>query len=548
MKYIREYLEMIKNEPFRMCKEQKQLAKFIEKIFKKEKDNLYVDEEKAEKYLSYEKYFPFNLFPWEKFLIVLMLCVYTRDTHLPRFSTLFCLVGRGAGKNALISYIVFCLSTETNNIQNYNVDIVANSEEQAKTSFNDIYNVLTNTKYQNKFKKNFYWNKEQITNLKTNSIIKFKTSNAKSADGLRPGAVVFDEIHQYESYKLIDVQRTGLGKVDDPREFYITTDGFVRDAPLDEMKAKSELILKGAMEDNGFLPFICKLDDEEEVHEKENWFKANPSLYYRQGLLKQIEKEYADYKISPYTNLSFMTKRMNIPKSQIDAELTTWENILATNQEMIDLTGCDCVVGIDYSKVSDMVGVCLLFRKNHKYYAICHGWFCRNSCDKDRIKAPLEVWEQQGHLTIVNDIEINPDDVCKWIDEQLNKYYFLKLGVDNFRYALLNNALKSIDIDGNDKDRVKMIRPSDIMKIVPVIDSLFNNHEIVVGDNPLFRWCCNNTKLMDAGKGNFVYDKIEPRSRKTDIFMAFVHAMIASLEVLEDESDSELFFFDPLNF
>lgn len=548
MKYIREYLDMIKNGPFRMCKEQKQLAKFIEKIFKEEKDNLYVDEIKAEKYLSYEKYFPFNLFPWEKFLIVLMLCVYTIDTHLPRFSTLFCLVGRGAGKNALISYIVFCLSTEANNIQNYNIDIVANSEEQAKISFNDIYNILNNTKYKKKFKKNFYWNKEQITNLKTHSVIKYKTSNAKSADGLRPGAVVFDEIHQYESYKLIDVQRTGLGKVDDPREFYITTDGFVRDAPLDEMKAKSELILKGAMEDNGFLPFICKLDDEKEVHDKENWFKANPSLYYRQGLLKQIEKEYADYKISPYTNLSFMTKRMNIPKTQMDAEVTTWDNILATNQEMEDLTGCDCVVGIDYSKVSDMVGVCLLFRKNHKYYAICHGWFCKHSCDKDRIKAPLEAWEQQGLLTIINDIEINPDDICKWIDEQLNKYYFLKLGLDNFRYALFNNSLKSIDIDGNDKERVKMIRPSDIMKIVPVIDSLFNNHDIIVGDNPLFRWCCNNTKLIDAGKGNFVYDKIEPRSRKTDVFMAFVHAMIASQDVLEDESNEELIFFEPLNF
>ena len=62
MKYIREYLDMIKNGPFRMCKEQKQLAKFIEKIFKEEKDNLYVDEIKAEKYLSYEKYFPFNLY------------------------------------------------------------------------------------------------------------------------------------------------------------------------------------------------------------------------------------------------------------------------------------------------------------------------------------------------------------------------------------------------------------------------------------------------------------------------------------------------------
>ena len=58
-----------------MCKEQKQLVELIKKILDEEADNLYVDENKAEKYLSYQKYFPFELFPWEKFLLVLMLCL-----------------------------------------------------------------------------------------------------------------------------------------------------------------------------------------------------------------------------------------------------------------------------------------------------------------------------------------------------------------------------------------------------------------------------------------------------------------------------------------
>ena len=81
-----------------------------------------------------------------------------------------------------------------------------------------------------------------------------------------------------------------------------------------------------------------------------------------------MEKEYQDYKLSPYTNLSFMTKRMNIPKQAMDAEVTTWENILATNQPIPyeDLEGADCVVGIDYSKINDMVGGCILFLKDSK--------------------------------------------------------------------------------------------------------------------------------------------------------------------------------------
>ena len=177
-----------------------------------------------------------------------------------------------------------------------------------------------------------------------------------------------------------------------------------------------------------------------------------------------------------------------------------------------------------------------------------HSWFCTNSRDKDRIKAPLEEWARQGLLTIVDDIEINPDMATEWIQEQLIKYNFLKLGVDNFRLGLISKALKEIGIETTNKDEVKIIRPSDIMKIVPVIDSLFNNHKIVWGDNPLMRWFTNNTKLTDKTLGNYVYDKIEPKSRKTDGFMAFVHAMIAAQDTLEDEDNSELFFMPPLVF
>ena len=49
--------------------------------------------------------------------------------------------------------------------------------------------------------------------------------------------------------------------------------------------------------------------------------------------MEQMKKEYADYKINPYVNNAFMTKRMNIPKGSKDIEITSWENILKTNRE-----------------------------------------------------------------------------------------------------------------------------------------------------------------------------------------------------------------------
>ena len=544
-KYIKEYLDIIDNEIFPMCKEQKLLSKFIKNIF--ENENLIIDEEKLEKYFSYQKYFPFELFPWEKFLFCLHNCVF-REDGLPRFSDLFILVGRGSGKNAYLGFEDFCLITPTHGIRNYDIDISANSEDQAKTTFNDIYNILEDPKYTKKMKKHFYWNMEKIINLKTKSTIRFRTNNPKGKDGLRSGKVDFDEIHAYQNWENINVFTTGLGKKEHPRRTYITTNGDVRDGPLDNLLEKAMLILNEEIEDNGFLPFICRLDNEEEVHDYNNWAKANPSLPYRPSLLEQMKKEYADYKINPYVNSAFMTKRMNIPKGSKDIEVTSWENVLATNREIPDLNGASCTVGIDYTKVNDFLCVGLLFLKDNTYYWISHSWFCTNSRDKDRLKIPMKEWEEQGLLTIVNDIEINPEVPCKWIQEQLTKYNFLKLGVDNFRLALLSKALNEIGIETKDRTQAKIIRPSDIMKIVPVIDSLFNNQQIVWGDNPLMRWYVLNTKLTAKTVGNYVYDKIEPKSRKTDGFMAFVHAMIAAQDVLEDLEDSsgDLTFINPI--
>ncbi|WP_307993800.1 terminase TerL endonuclease subunit [uncultured Intestinibacter sp.] len=544
-KYIQEYLDIVDNDIIPVCKEQKLLSKFIKKIF--ETENLIIDDEKVEKYFSYQKYFPFDLFPWEKFCFVLHNCVF-KENGLPRFPDLFILVGRGSGKNAYLGYEDFCLITPTNGIKNYDIDISANSEDQAKTTFMDIYNILEDPKHTKKMKKHFYWNKEEIINLKTKSRIKFRTNNPKGKDGLRSGKVDFDEIHAYQNWENINVFTTGLGKKDHPRRTYITTNGDVRDGPLDNLLEKAMLILNGEIEDNGFLPFICRLDDEEEVHDYNNWAKANPSLPYRPSLMEQMKKEYEDYKINPYVNSAFMTKRMNIPKGSKDIEVTSWENILATNKEIPDLEGASCTIGFDYTKVNDFLTVGLLFLKGGVYYWISHSWFCINSRDKDRIKAPLEEWQEKGLLTIVNDIEINPDIPCEWVQEQLIKYNCIKTGIDNFRLALLSKSLKKIGIDTSDKEQVKIIRPSDIMKIVPVIDSLFNNHQIIWGDNPLMRWFTNNTKLTSKTLGNYVYDKIEPKSRKTDGFMAFVHAMIAAQDTLEDEDNSELFFMPPLVF
>ena len=54
------------------------------------------------------------------------------------------MVGRGTGKNGFISFLyLLLLVTLIMESRGYNVDLMANTEEQAKTSFRDVYEVIT---------------------------------------------------------------------------------------------------------------------------------------------------------------------------------------------------------------------------------------------------------------------------------------------------------------------------------------------------------------------------------------------------------------------
>ena len=235
------YIMMVrKGIPKPYCKWQHKLIEQVEKIFSEE--DIYVDEEQLEKYMAFQKYFPYKLLPWEKFVFTLIMCTYNKDGEL-RFPYLFLNVGRGAGKNGLLSFIIFCLLTPVHGVREYDIYIYAMSEDQAKTSFLDIYNILEdNKKTMSKF---FYWTKEIITNLATRSSLYYCTSSAKTKDGQRPGCVSFDEYHAFESMKTVNVAETGLGKKKHSRKIIVTTNGLVRGGPFDNKLEEGKNVLDG---------------------------------------------------------------------------------------------------------------------------------------------------------------------------------------------------------------------------------------------------------------------------------------------------------------
>ena len=537
-KEVQEWIDIVEQDKIRCCEEQHLLVAHIKKCF--ETEDIYTDTEQLGNYIRIiEKYLPFKLFPWEKFVIALHDCTYWTDTRQPRWPDLFCMTGRGAGKDGMIAAESLCLSSQYNGIREYDVDICANNEEQALRPVQDLKMAFEEPKVTKQIKRFYHWTKERIVALKTRSIIRGRTNSPKGKDGLRSGIVIFNEIHQYQNYDNINVFTTGLGKKKHPRRSYYTTNGDVREGPLDDILEDGEDSLRAGSDDNGMLYFICKLNKKEDVHDEANWTMANPSLPYLPHLQQETRKEYREWVKSPERLSAFISKRMNLTEQAKEGAVTSWDCIAATNKPIPDLTGRSCTVGIDYAKTTDWVAVNVHFKDGDKRYDINKAWICGESKDIPRIKAPWREWAKTPTmLEYVDDVEIHPETVAAYVKTVAQRYKVEQVAIDSYRYTLMADALSKIGFSPQRKNLI-LVKQTDILKVVPVIDHCFIHGYFHWGDNPVLRWATNNTKLIRYGrnvgadKGSFVYAKIEAKSRKTDPWMALVASMVCESEIKE---------------
>lgn len=541
-KDVEAYIKSIENDKPKASKDMHYFAALVRKAY--EAGDTYFDKKQYEAYkVLGNAMYPNGLMPWEKCLCALLLCVYKTKDNRPRWKNSLIMIGRGAGKDGFIAWLSLCMVSKNNPVPEYDVDVCANNEDQALRPVQDAVKFLNNPEYKEANKSSFYWTTENIRGLANGGRIKGHTNNPKGKDGLRSGCIILNEIHQYESHANINVFTTGLGKKACPRSIYVTTNGDVRDGVLDEELAHCEAILHGDSEDSTTLPFLCRLDSKSEVMDSSNWVKANPSLPYMPDLEQEIRDEFVKWKQDHQVLPAFMSKRMNVPDIANDKAVAEYSLIKKTNRPLpTDLHGATCIVGIDTSKTSDMEAVSAVFRRDGYVYVLTHTWVCTSSKDWGRMKVVEEFpkWVDMGLLTVVDDVEISPNYIKAYIDSLKEEYRIQTVCIDDFRYTLFSSELAEIGFS-KQMGNLKMTRLNDISKVVPLIESLFNTEKIIVGDDPIFRWACNNTKVCvrkgntfsNSDVGNRMYSKIEAKSRKTDTFMSFVHAMTMYSELQE---------------
>ena len=542
-KEVADYLRYAEEHPGWINKERRLLIENIV-LPTMSRNDVFFDEKTYKNCLKYCEKRYYKLFPYQKFIYAFAF-MYKDD--IPIFSKFFIMMGRGNGKDGFIVPLANFFQTPLYGVKNYHVEIIANSEQQVKDTFKVAFDAMDIPEMKGKFRVT----RELITNTATKSELKYNTSNASTKDGKRPGCLIFNEIHAYENYEQINVFESALGKVRHPRVFTITTNGYVREGPLDEQLDMMRKILETGENPLGYFPFICKLDNENEVDNQESWHKANPSMEYMPILAHQILQDYLEMQQLGSKRPEFMTKRMNLPARNEEQTVTSWDNILRCSYDDIkrkktrltpEILGKSAIIGIDYADVRDFASAGILVKANEEYIWRQHTWICARSPFLKSIKFPLEQNYGQSEFQdyeIIDGAVIPPDAIVSWCMDKMQEYNVQKITMDTYRYSLFRQLFERYGIEEETRQnpfgKLRLIRKiaSVCGIIAPEVEKLFAEGKINYGASAIMRWYTNNTQVVTDKFGNKQYQKIEPKLRKNDGFMAFLVSMY-SKDLLEE--------------
>lgn len=531
-----------------------------------EKGEVYYDEKQTKQCISYCEKWYYKLGIYQK-AVYACTFMYEKDNHdIVKFPDIFLLMARGNGKDGIVMPLANYLQTHFYGVKNYHIDIVATSEETAINSFNVVYNMLEANKPI--MKKYFYWNKVEIINRITKSVLRYNTSNATTKYGKQTGMIIFNELHTYTDYKQLNTFSSGLGKIKHARTITITTDGVVREGPLDEKKDLAMQVLHGEPNHLGMLPFIYRVNSEEDIHKPmkkyletndkkdidiSSWCKANPSIKFMSSLREQIIRDYMKMKTQKSYKQEFYPQRMNYPMIIEEEAVTSWENLLKASykdiekkieREKPELDGKIAVCGMDMASLNDFASAGFLFKNEKEYIWIHKTWVCSNGRFFNDIKFPFHLAGEYGYtdFEVVNEPTIPEREVIGWVIEQMAKYDVKRIKMDTYQFKLYKKTFEEFgvtvyDSKTNPYGKLEMIRyPASIAAIyAPKIEVEFEEGNINIGNSAIMRWAINNTKVTIKKDGNKMYEKIEPKLRKNDPFMAFVCAF-SGHELLNEET------------
>nr|WP_194841999.1 terminase large subunit [Gracilibacillus salitolerans] len=463
--------------------------------------------------------------PWQHFVIGSLYGWIHKDTSIRRFREGLIFIGRKNGKSTLISGLsLYSFSKDGEN--GADVFLLANTKQQASIIFDEAKAMV---KKSPKLRRQFRPTRDYIAYDKTISKIEPRASDSEKLDGLNTHLGVFDEIHEFKDYKLINVIKKSRGSRKQPLILYITTAGYQLDGPLVKYYDDGAQVLDGAIQDERTFYYFAELDNEKEFEKPETWIKANPNM----GVSLDLDVLMDDWdkdKRNPEERSDFITKQFNIFANGSKVPFIDFKTLEKNNKhkDIESLLGEIGIGGYDLSDSEDFTSACIEFPLiTGEVFVLSHSWIPLKKVKEGNEKIPYREWAEKGYLTIVDEEYINKDIVEEWLEDQAEKYNVELITYDPAKAFRLNKSLE-------DKGYVTEKIRQGFVTLGPALDDLkemFLDGKVIFNENPLLRWYINNVELVKDRNNNRLPTKAG-RYRKIDGFAALLNAHTKVMEKL----------------
>jgi phage terminase large subunit-like protein len=470
--------------------------------------------------------------PWQHFALGSLYGWVHKDTGFRRFREGIIFVARKNGKTTKISGLAnFAVSKDFEN--GSRVYVLANTKQQAGELFDESRAMVQSSKSLQRILKE---NQKGIFHDKTKSRIESRASDSKKLDGLNTHLGIFDEVHEFNNYKLINVIKRSWSARKQPMLIYITTAGYELNGPLVDYYEMSDDVLNEVLDQDRKFYFMAELDDEKEIENPAMWIKANPNIGVTLDLPQLIEDFNTDRHI-PEEYGDWVTKQFNLFADNDDLSYLSYEVLKRNNQRVEDkeLIGRECIGGFDLSETEDFTSACLEFSLDDRNVAvISHSWIPRKKVEADNEKLPYEQYVKSGFLTICEGDYVNYEDVYQWFVDMSKKYKFNKITYDRA------NAFKLVQSLEEHGFEMIEVRQGHLTLSPPMKDlkEIFIDGKFIYNENPLLKWYLNNVKLVKDRNGNHMPTK-QDRYRKIDGFAAVLnaHSEIMKMSTVEKKGN-----------
>lgn len=460
---------------------------------------------------------PFDLEPWQAFVVANIVGFYWAGTDNRRFSSSYIEVARKNGKSSLAAALClyFLVADHEGGAE---VLLCANSKDQAKICFDMCRNYASTIDPKGTLLRAF---RADIFFDATKSRLKVLAADDSKLDGFNCSFGLIDEYHAAKNSRVRDVIKSSMGMRQNPHLCTITTAGFDKSLPCYALRSVAVEILNGLKTDDEMFIAIYSLDDGDDWTDEKVWKKANPNLDVT-VTSKYIRGQVQQAKNNPSEETSTITKNLNKWMDTADVWIPEHYIIDASHDfDQKQFAGELCYVGVDLGSTSDLTAVAKLVVKDGIYYVWVDYYIPEMTLMERAEKEQYRYWKRHGMVKVTGGNVTDYDAITTDILRLSDVTDIVWIGYDKWNATqwAIDATEKGLPLSEYSQAIGNFNKPT------KELERLLLSGKVVLMNNDITRFCFRNVALKFDHNGNCKPNKGLDASKKIDGVIAIITAL-----------------------